>query len=404
MNLLWEEWQITAAHHPDKPVVIEADTDRVWTCAELSGAVESRRVTAFNLPNGAAWLIQFIAIQRAAGIAAPLDPSLTGEAFERVARTLSRLRFPEATCCLKLTSGTTGKLKPIPCTAAHLLADGKHIIKTMGIRSRDRNLAIIPLGHSYGLGNLVMPLLMQATPVVCTSSLVPRHVLELIEQHRVTVLPTVPAVLRALAQTKGAKRPASLRLVISAGAPLSPEVARQFYDRYGLKIHNFYGASETGGICYDRTGNASLSGRSVGKPLVGVKIRVRRDDRIVVGNQVLSDLGEWNRYGELKLLGRVGQIANIGGKKVSPAEIETCLRHVRCVSDAWVTVLQDRRGNDYMAAAVETTRAREDIETELGERLAAWKLPRRYFLRPTLPRSERGKLKTEELKSFLRCD
>ena len=61
--------------------------------------------------------------------------------------------------------------------------------------------------------------------------------------------------------------------MISAGAPLSAEVAQQFYRRYGIKIHNFYGSSETGGICYDRTGNATLSGRSVGKPLSGVMVR-----------------------------------------------------------------------------------------------------------------------------------
>ena len=51
--------------------------------------------------------------------------------------------------------------------------------------------------------------------------------------------------------------------MISAGAVLPPAVAQAFFERFGVKIHNFYGSSETGGICYDRTGSASLSGRSV---------------------------------------------------------------------------------------------------------------------------------------------
>ena len=263
----------------------------------------------------------------------------------------------------------------------------------MGLRPADRNLAIIPLGHSYGLGNLVMPLLLQGIAVVCAQAFVPRQILRLIEEHEVTVLPTVPAILRALAQLEGATKPPSLRLVISAGAPLSTEVAQQFHRRFDIKIHNFYGSSETGGICYDRIGNATLSGRSVGKPLAGVKVRLRRDGRIAVnspaGKATLPDLGEWNRYRELRLFGRVGEVANLGGKKVAPAEIERALRELRGISDAWITVLRDKRGNDYLAAAVETTRARADIEQELLKTLPTWKLPKTWLLAPALPRTDR---------------
>jgi acyl-coenzyme A synthetase/AMP-(fatty) acid ligase len=270
----------------------------------------------------------------------------------------------------------------------------------MGIRPSDRNHALIPLGHSYGLGNLVMPLILQGTPIVCAQTIVPRQILQIIRDHRVTVFPTVPAVLRALAALDATKPP-TLRLVISAGALLSADVARQFYERYRLKIHNFYGASETGGICYDRTGNATLAGRSVGKPLKGVRVRIRRDGRVVVGRQVLADFGEWNRFGELKLLGRVGVVANIGGKKVSPSEVERALRAVRGVNDAWVTVLKDSRGHDFIAAAVETEKLREEIDEALRGRLALWQLPKRYFLARALPRSYRGKLDTARLRARL---
>lgn len=275
----------------------------------------------------------------------------------------------------------------------------------MGIRRDDRNLAIIPLGHSYGLGNLVMPLLLQGTTVVCAKKFVPRQILRLIDEYQVTVLPTVPAILRALAQLEGAKKPSSLRLVISAGAPLTAEVAQQFQHRYGIKIHNFYGSSETGGICYDRTGIATLQGRSVGKPLAGVKVRILRDGRVAVnspaGKATLPDLGKWNGYNELSLLGRIGEIANVGGKKIVPAELEGALRKLRGITDAWVTVLNDKRGNDYLAAAVETTRTRADIEQELLKTLPAWKLPKTWLIAPALFRSDRGKLHTTELRARL---
>jgi acyl-CoA synthetase (AMP-forming)/AMP-acid ligase II len=410
-----------------KPVLVDAGTGRTLTYGQLlqcAASVQSprfhRQLVAFCLPNSADWFVRFLAIQQSGGTAVPLDPSLSPAAQERTSRkigahflwrvrslqrlTRQHLRLRDV-WCVKVTSGTTGDLQAIHCTSVNMKADGEHIIQTMGIRPDDRNLAVIPLGHSYGLGNLVMPLLLQGTAVVCAATFVPRHILQLIEKYEVTVFPAVPAILRALAQLDGATKPPSLRLVISAGAPLSAEVARQFHRRYGIKIHNFYGSSETGGICYDRTGNATLSGRSVGKPVMGVNVRVRKDGRVAVrsraGNAILPDLGEWNQYGELRLLGRVGQMANIGGKKVAPLEVERALRGLRGVRDVWVTVLKDKHSNDYLAAAIETERTRNGIELELVRSLPAWKLPKTFLLATTLPRSDRGKLHTDELKARL---
>jgi acyl-CoA synthetase (AMP-forming)/AMP-acid ligase II len=412
MTSLWSLWQTTASRRPDHIAAIDADTGRNWTCHELTELAEriasplDGRIVPICQPNSALWLASFLAIQKIGAAALPLEPSLSSEAQEKTARRAFR-DLPARSCCIKLTSGTTGDLKPVYCSAANLHADGEHIICSMRIRPADRNLAIIPLGHSYGLGNLVMPLLLQGTAVVCAQTFVPRQILKLIDKYEITVLPTVPAILRALAQLVGRAScpPATLRLVISAGAPLSTEIAQQFHQRFGIKIHNFYGSSETGGICYDRTGTATLSGRSVGKPLHGVTVQIRRDGRVNVtsraGTATLPDLGEWNHYGELRLLGRVGDVANIGGKKVAPAEIERVLRELRGVSDAWVTVLKDKRGNDCLAAAVETTRARSDIEHQLLQSLPTWKLPKLWLLFPTLPRTTRGKLHTSELRSRL---
>ena len=134
----------------------------------------------------------------------------------------------------------------------------------MEIAPGDRNLGAIPFGHSYGLGNLVLPLIVQGTPIINSQEILPEPLARQIRRFGATVLPSVPAVLRALAASSvDAADLRSLRRVISAGAPLRPEVARDFHDRFGLPIHNFYGSSETGGICFDRTGEATLAGRSV---------------------------------------------------------------------------------------------------------------------------------------------
>ena len=74
------------------------------------------------------------------------------------------------------------------------------------------------------------------------------------------------------------------------------------------------------------------------------------------------------------------------------------MRELRGVSDAWVTVVKDKRGNDCLAAAVETTRARIDVEKGLLRALPSWKLPKKWLIDAALPRTDRGKLHTTELR------
>jgi acyl-coenzyme A synthetase/AMP-(fatty) acid ligase len=427
-GLLWSHWLERQRLSPNKAILIEATKDASWTTQMLTDIAcafadyllryDLGERIAFCLPNGPEWMSLFLAVQRAGLAAIPLDAGmpkdgcletacrlgaralyLEGE-FHSLGKSHSGIKCDRRCCCIKITSGTGAIPKAIECCAEHLLADGRNVSTTMKIRPGDINLAVIPLGHSYGLGNLVMPLIQQGTAIVCASEYMPRQLLEWIERHRVTIFPGVPALFRVLAALPtGQGDVNSLRTVISAGAVLAPAVAQAFFARYGLKIHNFYGSSETGGICYDRTGSASLIGRSVGKPLDGVTVTVE-ESRITVassavatgkGSWKLGDFGEWNPRGELVLLGRGGQGANIGGKKVHPLEVERVLRALPGVTDA-VVWSQQRQGRDLLAAAVETTHSRAGIEQALAKHLPLWKLPKTYIVARELPRTMRGKL------------
>ncbi len=430
-GVLWKQWLTVRRHQPRKVVVIDAASGASWTADALTeealrvgaelGEFHTGERIAFRLPNGAAWLALFLALQRKELAAIPLDGGLPEagcrDASERFGASALFLdgkwhalrkkgRRDRSVCCIKVTSGSGALPKAVACRTGHLLADGRHIISTMKIRPRDINLGVIPLGHSYGLGNLVMPLLLQGTAIVCASEYVPRQIVEWIGRHRITVFPGVPALFRVVAALPAdGGMIAPLRTAISAGAALAPSVAQAFYKRFGKKIHNFYGASETGGICYDRTGHASLSGRSVGTPMDGVKVTVKARRMTVVSSAVatpaghwrLNDYGEWNARGELALLGRVGQGANIGGKKVHPLEVERALRGLPGITDASVWLAQSN-GRDLLAAAVETTHAQARIESGLAAHLPAWKLPKLYVVLREFPRSGRGKIDVAELK------
>jgi acyl-coenzyme A synthetase/AMP-(fatty) acid ligase len=431
---LWKAWTEIALRSRLRTVAIEAASGRSWTAEELNlralffqERLKEFRVgerVAFQLPNGPDWLAFFLALQAAGLAAMPLDGGLPLAGCLDLSRRMEARIFFNAAgfheisgasrrsrdcCCIKITSGSSDVPKAIPCRAEHLLADGRQVISTMGIRPRDRNMAAIPLGHSYGLGNLVMPLILQGTSLVCAADYLPRQLVDWIGRYKVTVFPSVPAIFRVLAALPSGSGLPTLRTAISAGAILSPEVAKSFYERFGVKIHNFYGSSETGGISYDPLGFASLSGRSVGKPLDGVSISVK-GGRVTVksravatrtGQWRLGDRGEWNARGELVLLGRVGQGANIGGKKVHPLEVERVLRALPGVSDAQVW-LEHQKGRDLLAAAVETALTRGKIEHALAAKLPAWKLPKVYFLATELPRTARGKLDRPALRAKLK--
>ncbi len=435
-GLLWTHWSQQADRVRDRTVLIDAATGVSWTADVLFRAsltfsdflsrYEPGERIAFRIPNGPEWLSLFLALQRAGLAAMPLDAGMPSEGCVELARRLgaralyldgefqsvgkSSNHGRKKCCCVKVTSGSSAVPKAIECRAEHLLADGRQVIETMGLRAQDTNLAAIPLGHSYGLGNLVLPLILQGTALVCAGEYTPRQLLEWIERYRVTVFPAVPALLRVLAElppklAHAASRDGSLRTVISAGAMLAPAVAQAFFARYGVKIHNFYGSSETGGICYDRTGSASLTGRSVGKPLAGVTVTVKAG-RITVASPAVAtrsgrwripDIGEWNGRGELVLLGRFGQGANIGGKKVHPMEVERVLRALPGITDATVWLWQSQ-GRDLLAAGVETTHSRAEVELALAARLPAWKLPKAYVIARELPRTVRGKIDLQALK------
>jgi acyl-CoA synthetase (AMP-forming)/AMP-acid ligase II len=430
---LWTTWQKTARGCGRRVVIVDAGPGREWTAGELTARALSLQESfadlragqrvAFQMPNGAEWLAFFLALQAAGLAAMPLDGGLPLEgclelSWRLRARALfahGRLHALDSTApatraaCIKITSGSSDAPKAIACRASHLLADGRNIIATMGVRPGDRNLAAIPLGHSYGLGNLVLPLILQGTGAVCAAEYLPRQLVDWIARHRVTVFPGVPALFRVLAALPPGATLPLLRTAISAGAMLSTEIAQAFRARFGLKIHNFYGSSETGGISYDRSGAASLAGRSVGRPLRGVTVTVRASRITVSGPAVaarggrwrLPDCGGWNPGGELVLLGRVGRGANIGGKKVHPLEIERALRSIPGVGDAHVW-LEHHGGRDTLAAAVETRHSRHKIEHALAEKLPAWKMPKRFILAAELPRTARGKLDVARLKTPVR--
>ena len=140
----------------------------------------------------------------------------------------------------------------------------------MGLRPDWPNLGVISLAHSYGFSNLVLPLLLQGVPLVIVNSPLPESIRRAASTVPHATLPAVPALWRAWHEAGAI--PSNIRLAISAGAPLPLALEQDVFAKAGLKIHNFYGATECGGIAYDRSGTPRTDAACVGDPMMNVTV------------------------------------------------------------------------------------------------------------------------------------
>jgi long-chain acyl-CoA synthetase len=202
--------------------------------------------------------------------------------------------------------------------------------------------------------------------------------------------------------------------VISAGAPLHATTAARVRDLFGRAVHVFYGASECGGIAYDAEGGAALRG-TVGRPIDGVSVTLDEGGAVTVRSAAVAlrhvpeddghvgsgvfrsaDLATWTPAGELALVGRADALINVGAKKVHPAEIETVLRAMPGVREAFVlgvAATGDARTIVRAFVACDpSSLTYAAVSSWCRERLAAHKVPRSIVRLETIPKNARGKV------------
>ena len=324
---------------------------------------------------------------------------------------------------LKLTSGTTATPRAIRFGSEQLLADCDQICDTMGISGVDLNFGVIPISHSYGFSNLLTPLIARGVPLVVSQDRTPRAVLADIAKTDATVFPGMPLFYQAFCEMENIPPLPKLRVCISAGAPLPIATAKKFREKFALPIHSFYGASECGGICYDREARNEIEG-FVGAPMKDVDLEMidpnaqssqARVRSAAVGDGYFPDADEEKlgngifvpddllaRHGSgFKIVGRVSDVINVAGKKVNPAEIEERLLHFPGVRQAVAfgrPAGAGLRNEEVAACVVANVDLRENKLMEFCRTaLSAWQVPKRIFIVDSIPTTERGKISRREL-------
>jgi long-chain acyl-CoA synthetase len=437
-------WTRTVACRAKEVALVDARSQRTWNFEEIEAAVcqavvalratgiASGQVMVLAESNGLCWLTSFLAAQRLGVVVLPLELQLGVDRIRKTARAVgARLlrmggwepiggeRSYRVGCCLiKATSGSTGNPKLYVFKDEEMLADGRQIIAGMDLKADDRNYAMIPFGHSYGLGNLVFPLILEGICIVGGQGYFPQEMLEDFERYQVTVFPAVPPLVRALAQNVAPPRMA-LKKVISAGGRLERRVRDAFIQHYQVPVCNFYGSSETGGIAFTRRSPQIGDPVTVGAPLPGVTIELDAKGGVTVssaavytegnplragghGKVEVADIGFWNANGELELTGRRQGEVKIAGRRISLSEVETAILQIKGIEDCFVDVYPDRGDELAIACVVAGKVTVEAVRADIRELLPVWMRPKKCVVVSSLPLNVRGKPCRQQLLALLK--
>lgn len=326
-----------------------------------------------------------------------------------------------ATAVVRLTSGTSNSPVGVAMTADALAADSLALERSMGLRETDRFLVSVPLSHAYGFSVLACAVIHRLGALVFPAG--PSGLHAAAREHGVTVWPSVPSWFEASSRIAPSVEPLpeSVRLMLSAGAPLRPSTASRWRLLHQQGIHVLYGSSECGAICYDRSGTAAERG-TVGTPVDGVRISLGEDGVVAVSSDAVGscyvpapfdrgsriqagvfhseDLAEFQGE-ELKLLGRASEWVNVKGRKVNPREVEHVIACMPGVDDVVVTrrILPAGKGEGLRAFIVTSDSAIgfREITAWCRARLPPHMIPRSIRWVPEVPRTPRGKVDSRAL-------
>ena len=330
------------------------------------------------------------------------------------------------------TSGTTSRPKMVPLSHANVCASARNISAVLSLAAADRCLNIMPLFHIHGLIAAVLSSLKAGASIFCTPGFNALKVFGWMDEAKpswYTAVPTMhQAILGRAARNPEAVARTDLRLIRSSSSSLPPQVMAELEDVFGAPVIESYGMTEA---AHQMASNplppAARKPGTVGIA-AGPEVRIRAEDGrfleagqtgeiVIRGENVTAgytnnptanaeafvdgwfrtgDLGVCDDEGYLSIVGRIKEIINRGGEKISPREVDEVLLDHPSVAQAVTFALpHDKLGEEVAAAIVPSDGTEVDpsvLRRFAAERLADFKVPRRFVVVDEIPKGATGKL------------
>ncbi|MGB8265357.1 MAG: acyl--CoA ligase [Candidatus Velthaea sp.] len=329
------------------------------------------------------------------------------------------------------TSGTTSRPKGVPLRHENLCASAQNIARWYGLGPDDVSLCVMPLFHIHGLVFSTLAFLGVGAQVVVPEKFSASAFWPTVERYRATVVSAVPTIYRTLllrADAEGAPRPGehSLRFLRSSSAALPAAEFHKLQARFGVPVVEAYSMTEA---AHQMCANPLDGERRAGSVGVGAHVEVAILDEAgnllgpdeegevaVRGRNVMrgyhnnpeanalafsngwfrtGDRGKKSADGYLTLVGRLKELINRGGEKISPVEIDEVLaQHPGVIEVVTFAMPDEKYGEDVAAAVV----LRDDGTTiaqladHVRSRLSPFKVPKQFFVTDAIPKTATGKV------------
>lgn len=336
------------------------------------------------------------------------------------------------TALLLHTSGTTSRPKLVPLSHANLAASAAHIGATLRLTPDDRCLNIMPLFHIHGLIAAVLASLAAGGSTFCTPGFNALRFFAWLSEATPTWYTAVPtmhqAILARAARNPEAVAAAKLRFIRSSSASLPPQVMAELEALFSCPVIESYGMTEA---AHQMTSNplppAPRKPGSVGIA-AGPEVAIMAEDGELLGADTVGEIvirgpdvtagyennpaaneqafafgwfhtgdqGTMDAEGYLRVTGRLKEIINRGGEKISPREVdEVLMDHPAVAQVVTFAMPHDKLGEEVAAAIVlreGMTAGDGEIRDFCATRLADFKVPRKIVILDEIPKGATGKL------------
>jgi long-chain acyl-CoA synthetase len=340
----------------------------------------------------------------------------------------------EDTAVILYTSGTTGNPKGVLLTHKNLYSNAVNSA-AHNETERGTTIGVLPLAHVYGL-TISNTCYITGSSIVVFSKFDPNDVFEAIEKYKVRTFSAVPAMIQAMLASPSADSydTSSLETVGSGSAPLPIALLNGFQQKFGAKVLEGYGLSESAPVVTAHNKKIQIKPGSVGIPIPGTTIKIVDDSRkevptgevgelIVSGVHVTpgyynneketsrvlkdgwlhtGDMARVDEDGYLYIVDRKKDLIIRGGFNVYPRDVEELLNGHEQVYEAAVVGIPDERMGEEIIACVVKKPGENPTEEELiqycQDHLAKNKSPKRIVFLEILPRNGVGKILKNRLR------